>query len=259
MSAEFLNITPEKLQGIETRLGRAGAGAFHIPDAITPQAQELLLTEMGDKTAVQWWDVHDEYFNERDKLIIQNHDVFALKLSRGNMEQVEKAPYMHQLAREQQVFIQSLHKFFPSLLGWEADEMSYHDYDDIDIGLSYHKDNLRFPGVVAVTTIEGASDFNVLSETEIREYNPDTDKNEVVDRIWHSTYTIPVRPRSLVLMRAVGLVGEDIAEDLRPEHAVLNVQEDGRIAFMLRDNTKPDDTSYGFSYANWGKAPTTFR
>lgn len=244
MSAEFLDITPDKLEGIETRLGREGIGAFHIPEAITPQAQELLLTEMTDPTAVQWWDVHETYENLRGKLIVQNHDVFALKLSRGDQRQVEAAPHMHQLAQEQESFIRGLGAIFPSLLGWTADEMSYHDYDDTEVGLSFHKDNKRFPGLVAVTTIKGASDFSISSETEGE---------------GQSTYTIPVRPRSLVLMRAVGLVSELPDEDLRPEHGVYNVQEGGRVAFMLRDNTKPDDSSYGFTYANWGPKPTTFR
>lgn len=259
MSAEFLDITPDKLEGIETRLGRGGAGAFHIPEAITPQAQELLLEEMADPKAVQWWDVHETYTNKRGKVIIQNHDVFALKLSRGDQAPVEAAPRMRQLAQEEEAFIQSLGTIFPSLLGWTADEMSYHDYDDTEIGLSFHRDNTRFPGVVAVTTVANGSDFCILSETEITERNPDTGEKEVLERTWHSTLTIPVRPRSLVLMRAPGLVSELPGEDLRPEHGVYNVWKGGRTAFMLRANTKPDDTSYEFQYANWGDMPTTFR
>lgn len=248
--SQMLHINDEKLTGLEQRLGRFGVGAFHIPGVLDQTSRQTLLNEISDRAAVLWSDVQSEYVNIRGKTIVQNHEVFGLKLSMGDMGYVERVPRMKQLADETQAFVQRLSEAYPILNIWQADEMSYHHYYEPEVGLSFHKDNWRFPGVVVVITIDGASDFCILSETEITEPDPHTGKPVIKERIWHSTYTIPVEPGSMVIMRAPGLLGE-VDEDLRPEHAVINVQDGHRIAFMLRANNRPYDESYGFEYANW--------
>lgn len=252
-SYDMLAIKPEQLEGIGQHLGVDGSGVFNIPEAVDPVAHEALLTEMKDPTRVIWTDAGDEYVNARGVRVVQNHTVFALKLSRGDQAPVENVPQMRQLGRDIEQLVRGLSPLFGSLVEWTADEMSYHEYygGPEGVGLSPHKDNKRFNGLIAIATIENEGDFQVVHRTPLAyRYNPEIDAEEVVSWDVHSTLTVPTRPRTLTLLRATGLIPEGPGDDFRPEHAVVNAPE--RRSFMLRANTLPDDLASGFHYYNWG-------
>ncbi len=249
LDAPMLYIPSERLTNIEQRLGPYGPGVFHIPEALTPQAADELLAEAA---ALKWRDAGEDYYNIRGVHVIQNHEVYALKLLQGDAAFVDALPKMKQLALETEAFIQSLGTHFASLSTWVADEMSYHQYYDAEKGLTPHKDNKRFPGVVVVITIDGSSDFEIVSR-EPKSYKIDpVTGNEIVDEwTWFSTYRVPVSPGSMAIMRAPGLFAEAPGEDWRPEHAVMNVANAHRTAFLLRANSRPNEQSGGFVYENW--------
>ena len=198
-----------------------------------------------------WWDAGYEYYNNAGVRIVQNHDVFALKLSAGDQSKTEELTAMSSLGRAIQGLIRSLDGDFPTLSNWTADEMSYHRYYDKDLGLSYHRDNLRFVGVIAVASILGECDFMTINRRPATYvYNEELGKDVVDEWDVISEKAYRVQPRDLMLMRGMGLYDDMRAED-RPEHAVMNGRVMPRISFMLRDNDKPADVGYGFTYYNW--------
>ena len=146
-------------------------------------------------------------------------------------------PQMRQLAGEIEGLIRGMGFLFPSLYGWTADEMSLHRYDDPDVGLSFHKDNLRFPGLVAVATIEGESDFCIQEVEQLGEVEKTT------------IYRQPVRAGDLAFTRGPNLFPSE--SDIRGEHAVLNLRTPFRTSFIVRANSRPDEALVGFNYANW--------
>lgn len=144
---------------------------------------------------------------------------------------------MCQLAREIQDFVRTLRSAFPTLANWTADEMSLHRYDHPDVGLSFHKDNLRFVGLIAVATIEGERDLEVKAEDG-------------------SIVTLPMYTGSLALTRATDLIpgivdsrGKKV--NLCPDHAVTNLRTPTSTSFIVRANSRPNDEVPGFEYANW--------
>ena len=92
--------------------------------------------ELHDPARVAWRDNHDTYVNQRGLTIVQNHDVYALKLSDGDQTPLERIPVIEGTTRKMQRFVRWLAPDFPSLAAWEADELSLHCYDDADVGLS---------------------------------------------------------------------------------------------------------------------------
>jgi len=110
-----------------------------------------------------------------------------------------------------------------------------HQYDDPEVGLSRHRDNLRFWGVVAVLTVEGSSDFVI--------YDGD------MEHVLHA------EPGTLMLMRATNLTGDltDVAyqQSMNPEHGVVRVRSLPRVSFIVRDNLLPNKPISGFTYDNW--------
>lgn len=187
--------------------------------------------ELADPERIAWRDNHSTYVNKRGLKIVQNHDTFALKLSDGDQSMTERMPAVMRNARSIQVFIQRLGIIFPSLDNWEADELSLHRYD-AKLGLSRHKDNARFIGVIAISALEGECDLEVSNDA--------------------GTTAYPTHPGDLIMLRAPGLIDSD--EDLRPEHAVVNVRTPTRTSLMLRANNRPDETIPGFHYENWSPA-----
>jgi hypothetical protein len=113
------------------------------------------------------------------------------------------------------------------MVEWEADELSLHRYDDPDLGLSLHKDNLRFTGVIAILSLEGKADL----ATDEKVYS--------------------AKPGDLLLLRAPGLL--NVPGDHRPEHSVVNLRTPTRTSMMLRANKRPNEQIKGFSYDNWPK------
>jgi hypothetical protein len=230
----LLEITPEGYYGLYNALGPDGHGAFVLKDAIPQPYLDAILEEALNPELVPFRDVHDRYYNQAGKLIIQNHTVCAFKLLQGDPSYIERLPKMRNMAGEIEQLIRRLGIVFPSLNDWTADEMSLHRYDDPDIGLSFHRDNLRFNGLVAVLSIEGESDFCIL------------DDNGVI-------YDHPVRPGDLTFTRAPGLFDSD--EDIRGQHGVYRLRTPYRTSFIVRANSQPDDTLKGFEYANWDMLP----
>lgn len=138
---------------------------------------------------------------------------------------------------------------FPNLATWDADEISYHQYYR-ELGLSAHKDNKRFWGMIAIAATHGTSGF-VVYDREPLEYGFDSELGEEVVTKWNvkSRLVVPTRPGTLLLMRATQLY-EEMTSAERPEHAVENADFE-RESCMIRANLKPADYNYGFDYFNW--------
>jgi len=132
-------------------------------------------------------------------------------------------------------FVRSLSGVFPSLTDWQADEVSMHRYDEPEIGLSRHRDNLRFWGLVVVLTLEGSSDFVVYEGAD--------------------EHVFTVGPGDLALMRATNLTGDPndkiYQAENNPEHGVVNVTTLPRTSLIVRDNLRPHSSVSGFIYENW--------
>lgn len=249
-SNQALYIPTERLVGIEAALGITGSGAFGLEGVITENFRQDLLREISDPHAVQWRDAGDTYINGRGIEVVQNHDVFALKAG-GDLEPIWNVPLMTQLAIEVEEFVQSLSDRYPALEQWRADEMSYHRYYDPKVGLSYHRDNMRFTGLIVVLTIQGESDFQVVERTpKSTEFDRDTGRQIITDWNVRNEWAIHTTPGSMVLTRATGLQAWQTTVH-NPEHAVMNVSDIPRISFMVRANSRPTDRAYGFEYVNW--------
>lgn len=131
-------------------------------------AEEIaaVLGEASDPEKIQWIDSHDNYVNQRGLEITQNHFTFALKLSAGDQSILGDLPATVGLYHRTQRFIRSLDSVFPSLVSWTADELSFHLYDDKKVGISRHRDNLRFIGLVAIISVDGEGDLVITHNGE---------------------------------------------------------------------------------------------
>jgi hypothetical protein len=234
-----LNVGANKLRGIDSALGMGGVGSFVLRNVLNSDQVEIMQAEILDPHCVQWRDNHDRFFNKRGLEIIENHTVYALKLSRGDQSPVARVPHMRALAANIEKLVRGLSGVFPSLLQWETDEMSLHRYDDLDVGLSFHKDNLRFIGLIGVLTLEGESD--VVIRDDLGE-----------------EHVLAMHPGDLNLTRATGLYDAPKGDNLCPEHAVLNLRTPHRTSFIVRDNDRPQLAVPGFTYDNWtGESATS--
>lgn len=231
-----LDVNAKKFDGVDVVLGPSGIGSFVIRNVLDPDQIEIMQAEIFDPHCVGWRDNHDRYVNDRGLDIIENHDVFALKLSDGDQNVVASVPHMRALAANIQKLGRGLSGVFPNLRNWTADEMSLHRYDDPDIGLSFHRDNLRFTGLIAVLTLEGESDVVIRDET-------------------NTEHVLPMYPGDLNLTRATLLYdsfdGSGWPEPLCPDHAVVNLRTSHRTSFIVRDNIVPDFVIPGFKFDNW--------
>lgn len=239
-----LQIDRSQIDRFEHYLGYAGPGVVALKGVLGAEFHAALLNEIANPERVVWRDAGETYINNRGLEIVQNHDVFSLK-TEGTYDPIWAVPKMAQLAIESELFVQSLADRYPTLGGWQADEMSYHRYYDKEVGLSFHRDNMRFPDLILVVAVDGECDFQVTDRTPI--YGGD---GKIVDWDWRSTYTIPTQPGDMVLTRAPGLL-VDMGPSDRPEHAVMNMRTPTRTSFMLRANSRPLDRNYGFQYFNW--------
>jgi hypothetical protein len=204
-------------------------GAMRMPDFIDEAILSAASDELADPERVVWQNSHDVYVNQRGLTIIQNHDTYALKLSRGDQSPRERIPTIMDITRAVIGQIAVMSHVIPSLAEWTPDELSIHRYDDPDIGLSGHKDNLRFTHLIAIVSLENVCDLTIIR-----------------DGIAHP---ITAHAGDLMLLRAPGLIDSDV--DLRPEHAVVNLRSSTRTSLMLRANNRPDDHIAGFRFANW--------
>jgi len=229
---------PELVQAMDIA---RGIGSYKVSGALTDSDVAYMQEEIFDPLKVAWRDNHDRFTNARGIEVIENHDVFALKLLQGDQRWVQRVPRMRQLANGVQQFVRGLSPHFPSLSTWQADEMSLHRYDDPEVGLSFHKDNLRFIGMIAVITLEGSGEFQVRAD----------------DGTIHG---YQVNEGDLILSRATGLFEPRFDADGKlinecPEHAAMDMTSEHRTSFIVRDNSRPYDELHGFAYENWGQRP----
>ena len=214
----YENLADEKASGVEI-----------VNNFVTIEQIEAVLNELADEQKVDWYDAHEVYQNQRGLTITQNHFTFALKLSRGDQSILKQLPAIDQLKTKTEDFINNLAETFPSLANWQADEVSFHLYDDQEVGLSKHRDNLRFVGLVAIVALEGQADL-VISR-------PDDD------------LILPTEPGDLCLLRAPGLIESEL--EIRPEHSLLNLKTETRTSMMVRANNRPGEPLAGFKFNNW--------
>lgn len=228
---EIREVDQTEKEAIAECLGVKGIGSYVMDKAVSDE----YLASLPDLSIIPWRDNHSTFENKRELTVIQQHDVYALKLLVGDQAVVAQSQFMRDIANEVERFVQGLSSEFPVLSDWRADEVSMHRYDQEDIGLSRHRDNLRFWGLVVVLTLQGSSDF-VIYDGE-------------------AEHVSTVRPGSLALMRATNLIGNpsDKARQttLCPEHGVVRVRELPRTSLIVRDNLRPLEEIEGFVYANW--------
>lgn len=215
-----------KIEDLEVFSSPEHDGVIHIPNFIG----EADLSEAQSELAqLPWRDTHDTYKNARGMTIHQNHDTYALNLARGPQGYLDKIPNIYGSARRVKNFINyALSDSLPQLSSWIPHELSLHRYDDAEVGLSRHKDHTRFIGVIAIAALEGECDLAIHRDGEDTLY--------------------PTEPGDLILLRAPGVYPED--QDLRPEHAVINLRTPTRTSMMLRSNAVPDEVIPGFSFDN---------
>lgn len=232
-----LEIYPHQLEGIEHYLGPEGPGAFVINEVISPERLKLLQEEIYDPLNVPWRDNHHVFTNVRGIEVVENHLVFALKLHRGDQTFVNRVPELRRLAADVESFFRGLSDSFPILSDWTADEMSMHRYDDPHVGLSFHKDNPRFRGMIAIIELEGERDFAVKT--------PDGEE-----------HFIPMWPGRMIINRAQGFYDAPVDENgksvnICPDHGVYNLRTPTSTSFIVRANNDPSYQVKGFEYDNW--------
>lgn len=200
-------------------------GAVLVPGFLDQAAVD----DIGSEAAgFPWVDNHMTFVNARGITVVQNYDSCAIKLSRGDQTWREAMPAIVAGAQMITERVVALADGFPSLKGWTPDEITFNRYD-AELGLGFHKDQTRFRQMIAILTIDGVCDLAVRHE--------------------QGESTITTHPGDLVLMRAPGLF--DSETDIRPDHAVINVQTPTRLSMMLRANDRPDEPLPGQTFMNW--------
>lgn len=209
------------------RLGDPGKdGVAHIPGYLGEADLEPIWEEM---ESIKWCDEHKKYQNKRGLKIVQNYFSHSLKLDQGDQAWREQMASINGVALQIRKFVQNLWDFYPPLVDWRPNELTFHKYDDSDVGLSRHKDSKRFVGVIAIASLEGKCDFGIWREGKTTLY--------------------PTEPGDLLLMRAPGLIKTD--QDIRPEHSVVNIRTPIRTSMTLRQDAQPDQVFGGAKFANW--------
>lgn len=212
-------------------LGPGGEGALHIAGFLSPESYEWLRDEV---VRVPFGDAHSEYDNRRGLHIIQNHDLYALKKGIGDQQ-----PFDHLTASLTTMYrirhlVRSLaSSVLPGAAHWAPNELSFHRYDVAELGLSFHRDNVRYLGVVAIYSVEGECDFY----TRVDEFDTEPVYHRVV-------------ANDLMLLRASRLLSVPQI-DLCPDHMVGRLHTPTRTSMMMRQNSRPSDPVEGFDFNNW--------
>lgn len=204
-------------------LGPNGPGVLHFGKVIDNEHIDAVQSEINDPMHITWRDNRSVHTNARGKQIYQNYDSYALKLSHGDQEMVDKLPTTKGLV----IAIENLIRYdlagtFPSLDTWKADEMVLHRYDPDTVGITHHRDQKRFWGIIALMTLEGESQFSI-------------EGGEPITR----------KPGHLLLMRGHGLYKSE--EEIRPLHGTSG----SSTSLIVRASTEPDKQHKGFTYDNW--------
>ena len=227
-----LSIDPKKFGEIGEALGPEGIGSIVLRNVLNPAQLTTMRYEIADPARVIWHDNHDQRLTERDITVVQNYDAFALKLLQGDQKMVQQVPKMRALAANIENLVKSLVPEFTSLADWVADDMSLHRYDDLAVGLSFHRDNKRFFGMIAVLSLEGVSDFLIKDAAE-------------------QIHEFELTPGDLTLTRGTGLYPTEDGRNLSPDHAVVNLKTPHRTSFIVRANDRPNDPIPGLIFDNW--------
>lgn len=203
-----------------------GVGVARVEDFASDSELEAVQQLADD---LVWLDAHDDYVNKRGKRIIQNHFTYALDLVYGDMSDTDHLSAAFALMDRTTKLIQSFGGQLPGLAEWTPTELSFHRYDHQDVGLSHHRDQSVFIGVVAIASIEGLCSFSIMKDGEETCFD--------------------ARPGDLFLLRAPGCTLDEQGE-VRPEHAVIDLQTPTRTSMMLRRNKKPEKIIEGFRFNN---------
>lgn len=211
-------------------LGPKGPGFTHISSVIDTDHLAAIQTEIHDPANVAWRDNHTVHRNQRGVDIHQNYDAYSLKLGRGDQEMVAKIPTLRELVLSIENLIRfDLAQYYPALISWHADELVLHRYDAHRTGLTHHRDQRRFWGIIAVMTLEGKGILDVQ------------DGDNHVSTV--------VKAGDLTLMRAPDLYPSD--EDIRPMHGVDSHEGHTRTSLVIRADRQADKQFDGFTYDNW--------
>ncbi len=211
-------------------LGPDGPGFTHISSVIDADHLAAIQAEIHNPKNVAWRNNRTTHRNQRGVTIYQNYDAFSLKLRHGNQQVVAKVPTVHELVRSVENLIRfDLAQYYPVLTEWHADEMVLHRYDAHKTGITHHRDQRRFWGIIAVVTLEGKGILSIQ----------DNDNQD-------STI---VKAGDLTLMRAPDLYPSD--DDIRPMHGVDSYQGYSRTSLVIRADRQSDKQFDGFTYDNW--------
>lgn len=204
-------------------------GALVLPRFADKKEIDAIYTETEDPERVQWLDAHDVYVNNRGLTIIQNHYTFALRTDAGDPSYFDRIPTTVAMQKRIRGYIQGKGVMFPFLRNWVETEVSFHKYDNQELGLSYHRDNDRFVGLIAALAVNESCDMAILHRGE--------------------EHVHTVNPGDLALFRGSKLI--DFNGEVRPEHEIRNLQGPTRTSMMMRMNNKPSQPLKGFRFNNW--------
>ncbi len=214
-------------------LGPNGPGAMQIYPFFHGLALTDMQREIQDPTRVYWEPAADPKPNARGIVVAQNFDVFALRIGAGDQRPFDRLSATMRAKQRIVQFVHNLSVVFPSLAAWEPTELGLHRYYDEDVGISFHRDNRRFVGVIAILSVLHRS------ELKIRQDERDT-----------SIQRFRTYPGLLTLLRASYLI-PDMPELLCPDHEIADLDASGRVSMQLRQNNRPEEVVEGFNFANW--------
>lgn len=200
-------------------------GAVKIAEFLRSDVLDAAGKELG---GLPWMDSRETYVNARGVTIVQNHDTFAIDLTVQDQSLLLECPAIKDVQHAVERYIGKLAKQLATLEKWKSTELSIHRYDAQE-GLSYHRDNKRFIGVVAIVSLQGESDLWIKRADDSEE-------------------AIETCPGDLLLLRAPGLI-DDMGCEIRPEHAV-HLITPTRTSLMLRNNSRPQEPINGFRFNN---------
>lgn len=218
-----MHFSPEAIQELQDS---QGFGALRVYDFVEDDLLHDSQQELFDESRVPWRDNHTTYDNDAGRRIIQNYDVYSLRLDQGDQSPLEAMPNTVEISKRVETFVKSLGLILPPLVGWEPNEMSLHRYDDYDVGLSPHHDHTCFTELIAIVSLYGACDIE-LDEFALK----------------------MMKEGDLLLLRAPGLIESD--EEVRPMHGVVNLYTQTRVSMSLRVNKDPTKLPKSYTYDNW--------
>jgi len=218
------------------QLGPDGPG-FYLVERLIPTQ---LLTEVNQdlELPLDWFAQYNSFVNDRNVVVDQAFEVFAHKCSRGPQEFIDRLAGISKLGDLVTTeLVEPLQMYFPSLTGWQIDEMVAQHYQDNIGELTWHMDLARHPCLIVICNVVGQATL------KLRQLGSKSSETKV-----------ELAPTDVLMLRATDLF--DSQAELRPEHAVSQTSgEFGRTSVTFRANSQPDKQIRGFYYHNWGPKP----